>query len=912
MSDSEEISVYSENGSPRRAGSESDNRSAASKSIPGGSPDRLSSRTISRSGSRSGISPSRSRSRSKRSRCRSATEPGGEDLDEDIDEFDEEKGEEEEEEEEEDDHGGPRRKRRKVYDFIIREAEVDDEPETDEEWEGAAQEIGIVANEIDELGPTAREIEGRRRGTNMWDSEKEDEIEEYFRNKYAKENSTEHRLGDGGEVMSNEITRQALLPGVKDPHLWMVKCRKGEERATALLLMRKFLTYQFTDKPIQIKSVVAPEGVKGYVYIEAYKQAHVKAAIDNVGSLRMGQWKQQMIPIEEMTDVLRVIKVQSGLKAGQWVRLKRGIYKDDIAQINYVDLARNQVKLRQLPRIDYTRPRGALRTAQSKTEAMNRKKKPRPAAKPFDPDAIRSIGGKVTRDGDYLMFERNRYDCKGFLHQMLNVSALLTEDIKPTLSELEKFEVTPEDVGIELGETPITGTSSGRDAGPAATSHSFSTGDYVVFKAGGLSRAKVVSVDGDDITVMPKQEGVSEAPILCSPSELEKYITMGERVKVLAGRYKGDTGFVTRVEPDRVFLFSDSSEQQLEVLPRDLELYSGMATGVDSLGQLQLGDLVQLDPQTIGVMVRLDRENCQILSMHDKVVARRPQGLTKRKEKRNTVALDSQRNNIHKKDIVMVIGGTHDGKVGEIKHLYRNFAFLHSRTFSDNGGIFVCKTKHLQLSGSGKANEVSNVASTPINAGFMSPRISSPLVHPSGDRAGASPGVGSTPSQHGRGGTAAGRYGRGGARRDRDLIGSTIKIIAGPYKGNVGIVKDAFQSTVRVELYSTCQTISLDRSDIANVGAAPTKNGSFRSYSRTHSYGASAQIPMYSGGNKTPTHGAATPMYESGSRTPHNYGSMTPSQDDGSLTAGRSGAWDPMVNDTPACGESFDSQNLYS
>lgn len=41
-----------------------------------------------------------------------------------------------------------------------------------------------------------------------------------------------------------------------------------------------------------------------------------------------------------------------------------GLYKDDIAQVDYVDLAQNQVHLKLLPRVDYTRPRGALRNNQ--------------------------------------------------------------------------------------------------------------------------------------------------------------------------------------------------------------------------------------------------------------------------------------------------------------------------------------------------------------------------------------------------------------------------------------------------------------------------------------------------------------------------------------------------------------------
>jgi transcription elongation factor SPT5 len=53
-----------------------------------------------------------------------------------------------------------------------------------------------------------------------------------------------------------------------------------------------------------------------------------------------------MVPIKEMTDVLRVVKERIGLKPRQWVRLKRGIYKDDLAQVDYVDMAQNQVHLK--------------------------------------------------------------------------------------------------------------------------------------------------------------------------------------------------------------------------------------------------------------------------------------------------------------------------------------------------------------------------------------------------------------------------------------------------------------------------------------------------------------------------------------------------------------------------------------
>ena len=50
----------------------------------------------------------------------------------------------------------------------------------------------------------------------------------------------------------------------------------------------------FSFQPLQIKSVVAKEGLKGYIYIEAFKQTHVKQAIEGIGSLTMGLYKQQV------------------------------------------------------------------------------------------------------------------------------------------------------------------------------------------------------------------------------------------------------------------------------------------------------------------------------------------------------------------------------------------------------------------------------------------------------------------------------------------------------------------------------------------------------------------------------------------------------------------------------------------
>lgn len=51
-----------------------------------------------------------------------------------------------------------------------------------------------------------------------------------------------------------------------------------------------------------------------------------------------------------------------------------------------------------------------------------------------------------------------------------------------------------------------------------------------------------------------------------------------------------------------------------------MQLCADIATGVDSIGQYQYQDLVMLDKETVGVIVRLEREHVEVLNMHGKVI----------------------------------------------------------------------------------------------------------------------------------------------------------------------------------------------------------------------------------------------------------------------------------------------------
>ncbi|XP_076450911.1 transcription elongation factor SPT5-like isoform X2 [Babylonia areolata] len=804
-------------------------------------------------------------------------EGGGEEKkrtidDEDEDEDDDDYDEEEEEEEEED--GRPKKKRRKgALGFIIDEADVDEEDEEDdEEWEEGAAELIDTRSTYE--GPSAKEIESHQRLKQIWENQDEVEIEAYYKQRFG-DSSSADRFGEG-EEMSDEITQQGRLPGVKDPNLWVVKCRMGEEKTVVAHLMRKVIAYQHTEEPLQIKSVVAKEGLKGYIYIEAYKQTHVKQAIEGIGNLRIGYYQQQMVPIREMTDVLKVVKETANLRSKTWVRLKRGVFKDDLAQVDYVEPSQNIVHLKMIPRIDYSQPRGIMRTASSQEQAKKRKR--RPAQKLLDVDAVRSIGGEVSTDGDFLIFESNRYNRKGFLFKSFAMSAIVSEGVKPTLAELEKFEEQTEGMDIELApEKSSTGE----------VTHNLATGDMVEVTEGELTnlQGKVIKVDGNKITLLPKHEDLKD-PLEFTATELRKFFKMGDHVKVIRGRYEGDTGLIVRVEENMVVLFSDLTMHELKVLPKDIQLCSDMATGVDSLGQFQFGDLVQLDPQTMGVIVRLEKENFQVLNMHNRVISVKPQSVTRKRDTRHAVALDSENNNIQVKDVVKVIDGPHSGRQGQIMHLYRSFAFLMSRMMTENGGYFVCRTRHLVSAGSSRSTTLGGMGGMVP----MSPRLSSP-AHPS------SGGGGGAERQGGRG--------RGTTRRDRELIGQTVRIRQGPFKGYIGIVKDSTEDTARVELHSSCKTISVDKNRLSTLTgprAGTSGGGQTSTYGgRTPTYG--GQTPMY--GSRTPMYGSQTPLHD-GSRTPH-YGSQTPLHEGSRTPSGAGGsAWDPSNANTPSRMNDFD------
>lgn len=111
-----------------------------------------------------------------------------------------------------------------------------------------------------------------------------------------------------------------------------------------------------------------------------------------------------------------------------------------------MDTSRNQVRLKMIPRIDYTRKRGALKS--SEDDADRKRKRWRPPPKLFDADIIRfvhlvdiiitltsvvsrELGGEIARDGDFQVFESCHFR-NGFMYKNFVMAAIVsTYNSKP-------------------------------------------------------------------------------------------------------------------------------------------------------------------------------------------------------------------------------------------------------------------------------------------------------------------------------------------------------------------------------------------------------------------------------------------------------------------------------------------------
>lgn len=853
-------------------------------------------------------------SRSRRAHDEDEDEEEDEEEEEDTrrrhDDDDEE--EEDEDEDDEDVQQGHRRKRQRDRRnaFIDIEAEVDDEDEgEDEEKDGEEIEDFIIDNaHPDDLAESSRldddrrhrELDRRREMESSMDAEKQAEI---LRQRYGNRRPGKS-FGD-----SAVVPKRLLLPSVDDPSIWAVRCKEGKEREVVMSIMKRVEERRGTKDELAITAAFergGPDSVmKSFVYVETQRQTDILVALDGILNVYPHS-KLTLVDIKDMPELLRVTKTPT-LEPGAWVRLRRPPkHSGDLAQV--IDVTENglEARVRFIPRLDY----GMRDEALSAVTADGKRKRP-PGMGPRPPQRLFSEiearkrhprhiqGNPTTNTWTYMGDEFEN----GFQVKDVKIQQLVVTDVNPSLEEVTRFASGADDGTENLDLKALA--ASLKDSNTLVT---YLPGDIIEVYAGEQRGVvgKATNVQGDIVTMFVTEGDLKGQSIEVPIKGLRKRFKIGDHVKVIGGsKFQDEVGTVVKISEDRVTLLTDHTNNEVTVFSKDLREASDIG-GQGSLGQYELHDLVQLDPTTVGCIVKVDRESLVVLDQfgdtRQVMPSQIPNKLPKRKQ---AVAADREGSEIRLDDVVKEFSGQQ--RQGKIIHIHRSYVFLHTHATNENAGVFVTKASMVNTIAA-KGGRVNAAASGP-DLTTMNPALK---IHKNGTE--------NKP--------LAKAFGR-----DR-AINQTVIIKKGAYKGLLGIVKDTTDTHARVELHTKNKTITVPRDCLnfkdKNTGmnidingrGRPAPGGAGRgSGDRVPGWQGGSRTPMGSGGadrvpawgSRTPAAGGRTPAWKgqdySGSRTPAwADGSRTVNPYDGSRTAYGSGsrtpAWQAGAR-TPAPGDAF-------
>lgn len=255
----------------------------------------------------------------------------------------------------------------------------------------------------------------------------------------------------------------------------------------------------------------------------------------------------------------------------------------------------------------------------------------------------------------------------------------------------------------------------------------------------------------------------------------------------------------------------------------------------------------------MGCVIRVDREVLRVLDQQGNVRTLLHTQVSNTVGRNNrAVATDRDGSEIRNDDTVKEHGG--ENRQGKVIYIHRGQLFIQNRELVENAGVFVTRsTNVVTMSAKSGRAQVGGPDLSGLNPALQQPNGGSGAMAPPPTRS----------------------FGR-----DK-MIGKTVTIRKGPYKGLLGIVKDTMNDEARIELHTKNKQISIKK-DLLTVKDPITGNtqdfsgGKFPNRSRggfggatPYNNGSRTPGPSWGGGARSgPSWGGATPAANSGGRTP--------------------------------------------
>lgn len=252
--------------------------------------------------------------------------------------------------------------------------------------------------------------------------------------------------------------------------------------------MRKSLDLEFTAKPLSITAAFEHECLPGMVYVEARYPQQVHQACNGLIGVYLSQGVD-LVPIDEMTSLLKVKKPDLAVTPGSWVRIRRGLYQHDLAQV--VDITENcdVLTVRCVPRIDLNPPdEMGVAAVLGRPKHNKHATGTRPRQRLFHYAEVEKIYGTnaVSKISQLYVFRGDSYK-DGCLLKSYKLSSLMLVDVNPKLDEIAMFSCCDD----ELESGTMDFSSIAESSRNAAISF-FEPGERVEVIRGELVGAQVV------------------------------------------------------------------------------------------------------------------------------------------------------------------------------------------------------------------------------------------------------------------------------------------------------------------------------------------------------------------------------------------------------------------------------------
>jgi transcription elongation factor SPT5 len=295
-----------------------------------------------------------------------------------------------------------------------------------------------------------------------------------------------------------------------------------------------------SSKSVPILSAFVRPSFRGRLYVEAKSPLDVRRGCSGLSGIILD--KLSHVPIDEALSLLQLDTRFFSVVVGDWVRVKSGLYRQDLALVLDACRRGTDVRVAVIPRLNLAPDAGEKRKYSSRS---------RPAKRLFDKEeVVRAFGEEsVTRCNQIFVFRKQEFK-NGFLELHLDLRDLVPELTIPTTAELQEFSESPT-LDLQLVERAFI-----------RKSRTFLQSEDRVKVLAGESKGSIgiIKKMSGDIATLHIEGGLD---LDIPTSSIVKYFKLHDYVKVREGLEMGRCGWVTSCNPPHITIFDREKSQEV-------------------------------------------------------------------------------------------------------------------------------------------------------------------------------------------------------------------------------------------------------------------------------------------------------------------------------------------------------------